>query len=122
MILGIDTTNRERIELTLYQKDAERCFEFETKDQSADLLISIDQILKKEKISLEDLKAVIVNRGPGSFTGTRVGVTVANTLAWSLDIPIVGYRGREKDKILSKISKIPRGKFSRSALPYYEEF
>lgn len=122
MILQIDTTNREKICLGLYEKDeksAEKCFEFETKDQSADLLIAIDNILKREKKIPQDLKAILINQGPGSYTGVRVGVTVANTLAWALNIPILGYRKENKEKILAKISKSKISKFSKIVLPYY---
>ncbi|KPJ70104.1 hypothetical protein AMJ51_02590, partial [Microgenomates bacterium DG_75] len=50
----------------------------------------IDQVLKEEKKSLKSLTEIEVNLGPGSFTGLRVGVSVANALAWALKIPING--------------------------------
>ena len=58
------------------------------KDQ--ELLTLIDQIMKKEKKSFKDIKEIKVNTGPGSFTGIRVGVSVANALAWSLGIKVNG--------------------------------
>lgn len=119
MILEIDTTDREKIYLGIFEKSQEECFEFETKDQSADLLVAIEGILKKEKLTFKNLKAILVNRGPGSFTGVRVGVTVANTLGWSLNIPVYGYKKGEREKILSKISKNAKSKFFKLALPYY---
>lgn len=119
MILGIDTTIREKIKLTLSGGKIERCFEFETNDQSADLLIAIDGILKQEKLSLKDLRAIVVNSGPGSFTGVRVGVTVANTLAWSLDIPVYGFQTEDFEKTLVKISPTRLKHFSQIALPHY---
>jgi len=63
------------------------------KKLSASLLIEIENLLKKNKLKPEDLKGIIVYLGPGSFTGLRIGVTVANTFAYSLNIPIVGIRG-----------------------------
>ena len=113
MILEINTTDREKISLTLLDKKAEKYFEFKTKDQSADLLVAINKVLKKNKISLQNLKAIVVKIGPGSFTGVRVGVTVANTLSWTLDIPVIGYKEGERDKISGN-------KFLKSVIPYYE--
>lgn len=48
------------------------------------LMNEIDRVLKTIKMSISDISNIVVLNGPGSFTGTRVGVTVAKTLAWSL--------------------------------------
>ena len=132
-ILIINTIDRNSIELGIYQKDELRCFEFETEKpldwlpkgargkQSEDLLPAIDGILKKEKLSLQDINSVLVNQGPGSYTGVRVGVTVANTLGWSLNIPVYGYREGELEKILEKLSTSKISKFSKIVLPYYSK-
>lgn len=50
-------------------------------DQAEKLMPAIDQALQDQKISYNDLQEVYVVSGPGSFTGLRVGVTIANTLA-----------------------------------------
>lgn len=120
MILEFNTTEREEIYLTLIDKNTQKHFEFKIENQSDDLLLILEKFLKKNKIVLQDLKVILVNLGPGSFTGTRVGVTVANTLAWTLNIPIYGYQKDHRDKILAKILKNPKNKFSKSVIPYYE--
>jgi len=48
----------------------------------------IDEIFGNNNITVNDIKEVIVVNGPGSFTGVRIAVTVAKTMAYSLDIPI----------------------------------
>lgn len=48
----------------------------------------LDEILKEAKLELKDIKEIIVVNGPGSFTGVRIGVTIAKTIAYSLSTPI----------------------------------
>lgn len=50
----------------------------------------IKEILNKSSISMDDIQGIVVFQGPGSFTGLRIGISVANALAYSLDIPLVG--------------------------------
>lgn len=50
------------------------------------VLEKIDQLLKKHKLTIQDITSIQVNPGPGSFTGTRVGVALANALGWSLSV------------------------------------
>ena len=117
MILIISTIGRNEIELGLFNQKIE-IFKYETSDQSRDLLIKINELLKNKKISLNDISAIAVNRGPGSFTGVRVGITTANTLAWSLDIPIIGYLDGQLE---SGLKNIKDKNFSNIVLPFYPE-
>lgn len=119
MILGIDTTDREKIYLALYDDKKERCFEFKTQDQSKDILLIIDSVLKKEKISLKNIAAILVNIGPGSYTGTRIGVTVANTLAWTLNIPVLGDNKKNFPRALAKLKHLQNPGFSNIVSPKY---
>lgn len=48
----------------------------------------IVKLLEEEKLSIHKLSDIIVVNGPGSFTGERLGVTIAKTLAYTLNIPI----------------------------------
>ena len=57
---------------------------------SGELIPSLDTLMKREKIKKEDLEAVVVSLGPGSFTGLRVGLSLAKSLAFALKIPLVG--------------------------------
>lgn len=60
------------------------------RNHSIYLAPAIRDLLAAEGLTTRDLKGVAVGVGPGSYTGVRIGVTVAKTLAWSLQLPVVG--------------------------------
>ncbi len=53
----------------------------------------IDELIKASNLDYPDIKGVISFIGPGSFTGLRIGITIANTIAYSLKVPSVGAKG-----------------------------
>jgi tRNA threonylcarbamoyladenosine biosynthesis protein TsaB len=54
------------------------------------LLPAVVRILEDAQLTVGDLSALTVSLGPGSFTGLRIGIMTAKTLAWSLDLPLLG--------------------------------
>lgn len=56
--------------------------------QSELMVTEIDNILKRNNIDKKELDAVVVGIGPGSYTGVRIGVTIAKTIAYALKIKI----------------------------------
>ena len=59
-----------------------------SKNHSIHTMPMIDEILKINNLLPSYLNEIIVVNGPGSFTGVRLGVTIAKTLAYTLNIPI----------------------------------
>ena len=53
------------------------------------LHVYIDEVIKKANKKLTDLDAVAVSKGPGSYTGLRIGVSAAKGLCYSLDKPLI---------------------------------
>ena len=49
----------------------------------------IDGVLKQQNVDIKDLSAIAVSKGPGSYTGLRIGVAAAKGLCFSLDIPLI---------------------------------
>lgn len=57
---------------------------------SRELMLLVAQIMERSGISVEQLDAVAVSSGPGSYTGLRIGVSIAKGLAFAQDIPLIG--------------------------------
>ena len=53
------------------------------------LHVYIDEVLSEGKISRAELSAVAVSKGPGSYTGLRIGVSAVKGLCFALDIPLI---------------------------------
>lgn len=65
------------------------------KNHSVRAMPAIEQLLKECDLTPKDLDKIVVATGPGSYTGVRIGVSIAKTMAWSLNIPIVGVSSLE---------------------------
>lgn len=93
MILIINTCQKNTLLLGL--ADAKKvlvCKKYHLKFHESEKLIGcMAKLLRGQKIEWKDLTGIIIARGPAaSFTSLRIGITVANVLSWSLNIPIAG--------------------------------
>lgn len=82
-----------------------------------ELLGNVEDFLQENNISFSGLTGLAVFRGPGSFTGLRIGVTVMNTFASSLDIPIVGVVGDDWRIVAQQ--RLDSGENDKIVLPEY---
>jgi len=60
------------------------------RNHSVQLMPAIDEALKQVKLTIEDIDRIAVASGPGSYTGLRIAITIAKSLAWAKDIELVG--------------------------------
>lgn len=65
------------------------------KNHSIRIMPAIHTLMKDCEKVPADLTKIVVAKGPGSYTGVRIGVTIAKTLAWTLAIPLVGISSLE---------------------------
>lgn len=77
----------------------------------------IDELLGAQAKTLLDIDGILVFEGPGSFTGLRIGFSVANALAYSLDVPVVAAGG--EDWLQRGIEALQNGQNDKIALPKY---
>ncbi len=77
--------------------------------------LQLEKLLRQAELTLQDVTRIAVNVGPGSFTGIRVGVNLARTLAYSLNIQVATFNslallaskyGREGDQVFAAIKAI----------------
>ncbi len=98
-ILGIDTSFLEDTAIGLYFSVPHHCrLEMHIKaplSQEEKLLYSVNAGLDILKKSLQDIDVIAVGVGPGSFTGLRIGITTAKSIAWALKKRIVGLSSLE---------------------------
>jgi tRNA threonylcarbamoyladenosine biosynthesis protein TsaB len=65
------------------------------KNHSVRVMPAIQTLMNECGIQPKDLSKIVVAEGPGSYTGVRIGVTIAKTLAWTLNIPLSGVSSLE---------------------------
>ena len=90
-ILALDTSARDA-HVGLLLGDAIEIAEVDRSGgrHARKLVPTVDALLERHALKPVDLTGVVVNLGPGSFTGLRVGITVAQTLGWLTGVPLVG--------------------------------
>jgi len=88
-ILRIDTSDNLKtiVEVEIYGEKF-KLVEKRKSPSGQKVLDLIERLLKKQDLKLNDLSSIEVNTGPGSYTGIRVGVAIANALSFSLGIPV----------------------------------
>src|SRR5579872_3266440 len=90
-VLTIDTTNNKEVTVGLKIDNKEFVTKQPLDTRKAQVVLPmLEKMLEVHKLSLKDLTAIEVNPGPGSFTGIRVGLSIANTLGFLLHIPVNG--------------------------------
>lgn len=90
-ILAIDTSSRSTgVALAVEGKVAASSSVVQVGGHSENLFAQIDGVLKAGGISRGEIAGIAVTRGPGSFTGLRVGIATAKGLAFGLGVRIVG--------------------------------
>ena len=117
MIILLDTST-PFCRLTIVDGETQSSHEWEAgRTLAKSLLAFLERHLADHQAALADVSAIGVFEGPGSFTGLRIGLTVLNTLADSLRVPIVGARGdawREE-----ALRRLEANEDDHLVMPYY---
>lgn len=91
LILNIETATRNCSVSLSYEEKVLALRELNDGNytHSENLHVFIDEVLKLANKSIKDIEAVAISKGPGSFTGLRIGVSAAKGLCFSLDVPLI---------------------------------
>ncbi len=113
MIILLDTSTATCF-LTVVDDEVRQDFEWQAGRTLARGLL---KFLEEKTGDLHDISGIGVMKGSGSFTGLRIGLTVANTLADSLNIPIVGAMGEDWRE--TALGKLHAGESEKIVMPEY---
>lgn len=112
-------TDKPEAELGLYTDDKQIDYESwqAHRELSETIHKKLDELLTRQGKSLQDVGGIVGFQGPGSFTGLRIGLTVANTLAYGLGIPALTSAGDDWQK--TGIQRLKAGEADKVLLPEY---
>ena len=118
LILTLRTDNPQA-EIGLYESNEKLAYEkWVAHRQLAETIhTKILDLLKTKDKQWSDIQAVVCYEGPGSFTGLRIGISVANALAYGLELPIVASAGH--DWVKTGVKRLLQGESDKVALPEY---
>lgn len=119
MIILTIRTDKPEAEVGLYTDNKELAYEtWQAHRALAETLLSkIAETLAAQKLSLKDVAGIACYKGPGSFTGLRIGLTVGNALAYGLRLPIVSETGHNWRQ--TAVRRLLSGEKEPIALPEY---
>lgn len=118
MYLGIRTDSPEAI-LYLYEGSQlvdQKSWQAD-RGLAKNLLRELEAFLNEHGQKFSMLNGLFLYKGPGSFTGLRIGATVMNTLAYGLSIPIVGENG--DDWVGTSVKRLGDGQNDSFVQPFY---
>lgn len=114
-LLAIETATPACSAALIHQGQYYCRFQFAPKEHTHLILPMVESLVQEAGIRMSDIQAIAVGRGPGSFTGVRIAMSVAQGLAFGLDIPIypistleaLAYQAREHLQIGENTQVIP---------------
>jgi tRNA threonylcarbamoyladenosine biosynthesis protein TsaB len=109
-ILHLDTTTKQCSVAISFQDRilAKKELLSETYSHSEKLHSFIEEVLKLSGLDLDQLDAIAISKGPGSFTGLRIGVASAKGLCFALDIPLIALNTLE---VMIQSHSIEKGEY-----------
>ena len=117
MILLLDTST-PMCRLVLKKGEQTMRHEWEANRDLADNLLKyLRDKLAEENVTWNDVTGIGAFMGPGSFTGLRIGLTVLNTVADTLNIPIVGTTSENWQT--QALTRLENGENDRLVMPLY---
>lgn len=112
-------TDKPEAEIGFFNDQTKLSYEtwYAHRELSVSLHQKITDMLAGHKKTLRDLEGIVAFKGPGSFTGLRIGLTVCDSLAYGFGIPTVGTQG--ENWIKNGLDRVLAGENDTIILPEY---
>lgn len=119
MILLSIRTDKPEAEISLHDGETQLAYETWTahRQLAETLHTKIETLLKSCGKDWLDITGIVCFQGPGSFTGLRIGLSVANALAYSYGLPIVATQ--DPHWLETGLARLAKGETDTQVLPYY---
>lgn len=104
-LLALDTATEACSAAIYNQQQQDARFEIAPRDHTRKILPLVAELLAGQQLALTDLHALVFCRGPGSFTGVRIGIGIAQGLALGAELPMIG---------VSTLATLAQGAWRRS--------
>ncbi len=119
MLIVTIRTDKPEAEIGLYDDTTQLGYETWTAHRQLAETIhgKIETLLQTHGKSWADIQGLVCFQGPGSFTGLRIGLTVANALSYSYHLPVVATQ--DPQWLETGISRLMSGESDDLALPFY---
>ena len=119
MIILTIRTDQPTAEIGLFNDDKKLAYKsWQAHRQLAETIhAQISRLLKSQKLDWQNIEGIVCFKGPGSFTGLRIGLSIGNALAYSLNVPIVS--AMDEDWMQEGLRVLKGGKNETIVLPEY---
>lgn len=120
MIILTIRTDKPESEIGLYDDDKQLTYKswLAHRQLAETIHRTIDEVCAEQGYDMSQIEGIVFFKGPGSFTGLRIGGSVANALAYSLEVAVVATNGDNWQS--DGIHKLLAGKQDPLALPVYD--
>lgn len=105
MVLFLSAQDIREFEAAVSDQDGRLLHAAKVAAPPEEFLASLHALLAGWTVSLDELSGVVVVTGPGSFTSTRISVTIANGIAFAKEIPVVGIENDAREPIESLVEE-----------------
>jgi tRNA threonylcarbamoyladenosine biosynthesis protein TsaB len=119
MVVLTIRTDKPEAEIGLYDDNEQLAYEMweAHRELGQTIHLKIRELLQSQDKDWKDIEGIVAYQGPGSFTGLRIGLTVANALAYAQNVPVIA--SLDETWVKNGIGRLLKGENDKIAMPEY---